>query len=233
MRKRVYIVLSALLLAVVGLATWEGLRKHEREPVYNGKPVSYWIERSGEYKVVASTDLLSARIIPEADSNAAPFLIKALERQDSSLRRAYFLTWRRLPYWAWKRLPTPIVARNIRESAAATLGRVGVGAEGAIPALIRAARGDESALVRAIAINSLARIGNEEKVVRLALIEGLHDKDAFVQYAAVEALAWGHSAALDPPTTLLWLPGTRITTLGLVPPTPSCESLPLPPPKPE
>jgi hypothetical protein len=51
MRKRVQIALAVLLIAVVGVIGWREQR--EREPVYRGKPVSYWINRSGEaYELV-------------------------------------------------------------------------------------------------------------------------------------------------------------------------------------
>ncbi len=43
MRKRVQIALAVLLVAIVGVAAWEVLG--DREPVYQGKSLSVWLER--------------------------------------------------------------------------------------------------------------------------------------------------------------------------------------------
>lgn len=46
MRKPVYIALAVLLVAVLAVVIWEGLR--EREPVYQGKPLSTWVQQGTE-----------------------------------------------------------------------------------------------------------------------------------------------------------------------------------------
>lgn len=43
MRKQVQIAVAVLLAAIGGVATWEVLG--DREPVYQGKPLSVWLER--------------------------------------------------------------------------------------------------------------------------------------------------------------------------------------------
>ena len=45
MRKRVQIVLAVLLITVMGGIVWQVLR--EREPVYQGKRVSIWLDQYG------------------------------------------------------------------------------------------------------------------------------------------------------------------------------------------
>jgi hypothetical protein len=42
MRKRVHIVLAVLLVALAGVIAWLGLR--QREPVYQGKRLSVWLQ---------------------------------------------------------------------------------------------------------------------------------------------------------------------------------------------
>ena len=43
MRKGVQIALAVLLVATAGVIVWQGLR--EREPIYQGKPLSVWLQR--------------------------------------------------------------------------------------------------------------------------------------------------------------------------------------------
>ena len=57
------------LLGVIGMTVRGFLRA--REPVYKGKPISYWVNRSGR---------LSGGVNFINDSNAVPFLVKALKR---------------------------------------------------------------------------------------------------------------------------------------------------------
>ncbi len=42
-RKQVKTGLAVLLLAIVRLTAWEGLRTHEQEPIYCDKPLGYWM----------------------------------------------------------------------------------------------------------------------------------------------------------------------------------------------
>jgi hypothetical protein len=45
-KQRVHLVLGVLLVAALGWATWQALRQQRKtEPVYEGKPLSYWIYR--------------------------------------------------------------------------------------------------------------------------------------------------------------------------------------------
>ncbi|MGO8928675.1 MAG: hypothetical protein ACLQU3_17540, partial [Limisphaerales bacterium] len=43
MQKRVHIALAVLLVMLVGVIAWQVLRLREREPVYQGKPLSVWL----------------------------------------------------------------------------------------------------------------------------------------------------------------------------------------------
>ena len=43
MQRRAYVVLALVFVAVIGSALWLGIR--QREPVYQGKPLSYWVRQ--------------------------------------------------------------------------------------------------------------------------------------------------------------------------------------------
>jgi len=191
MRKWVYIALAVLLIILAGVSAWLGLR--EREPVYAGKPVSYWIARSGEYYVGSDFGRIGG--FPRADSNAIPYLLKALERQDGLFGQAYFRTWDSLPYRIQRVMPRPVNTEQMRFSTAMSLGNMGDVARPAIPALLRALREDKSEEVRGSSAWSLGRLGKEERTVISALTEALNDKAAFVRSQAAEALVLSGAAA--------------------------------------
>jgi HEAT repeat protein len=160
MRKRINIGLAALLLLMVGVIAWEGLR--EREPVYQGKRLSVWLEG------IASEDSISPETetaIRAMGADAVPALLKMVRVRDSTVRRALSqlsskLEWLRLhihpvqeiqgrAYCAFRVLgPTakpavPQLAKllddddpEIRCVAAACLGNLGPASQGAVPALV-------------------------------------------------------------------------------------------------
>jgi HEAT repeat protein len=84
-----------------------------------------------------------------------------------------------------------------RQYAVTELGRMGVEAEAAVPALLQSARHDEDPLVRAISIGSLRQIlsnSSDKSATRAAsfvLIEALADRDPMVRGAAAQSLTAG------------------------------------------
>jgi|ERR1051326_210896 hypothetical protein len=86
-RKRVVIVIfSFLAVVILGALLWP----HEREPEYDGVPLSAWLERSN----VRGDEF--ARAIKRMGTNALPFLVRAVEYQEPCWR-----TWLRhtTPKW--------------------------------------------------------------------------------------------------------------------------------------
>jgi hypothetical protein len=91
MRNRVHVVLSALFLAVVGLAMWQGLRRHEQGPVYQGKGLRTWAR---EYSLNLNTGIpesVKKREAAEAairgiGTNAIPALLRMLRERDSAMK---------------------------------------------------------------------------------------------------------------------------------------------------
>jgi len=171
----------AVLLVILGVLV--GVMLQSGEPVYRGKSISRWINDVG---VFASPP---APALPLLDSNAVPFLVEALDRQDGQLRRAYLRIWHKLPSRVQNRLPQPVPGWAIRANAAALLGTIGTNATPAIPALIRALKTDNVDLVRAFSAKSLAQIHKGDKLVMEALAEAAkNDTEASVRFEALNAL---------------------------------------------
>ncbi len=209
MRKRLQIALAVSLTVVGGVIAWQVLR--EREPVYNGKPASYWIHRSGE--AYEGSDFGRIGYFPKADSNAIPYLVRALHWRESRFSKAYFRIWFRSPAWIKNRSPTPVIAEQVRRSTAEALGGMGDTGKAAIPALCGALRNDESNDVRLWAALSLGKLGKGDEQATMALFEVLANKDSPIRRYAASALGEiGTSARIAVPVLIEYL---------------SCDDMPL------
>jgi hypothetical protein len=179
--KRRNLLILALLFAVVGGLMWVMLQSGE--PVYRGKPISWWINDVG---VFASPP---APALPLLDSNAVPFLVEALNRPDGRLHSVYLRIWNKLPSAVQNQLPEPVPGWAIRANAAALLGTIGTNATTAVPALIHALKTDGVDLVRQFSAKSLAQIARRDKVVMEALADAArNDTEASVRFEALNAL---------------------------------------------
>ena len=182
MRKCLYIVVAAMLVIAVGIAIWGWRRRPE--PIYAGRRVTYWIEMK---------PLWAAAAVPESmlnDSNAVPFLVKALQRRESWLDDAH--SWAYLKSPAWMReavhLEYPASALAMRLNAAEILGYMKGAARPAIPALARTLRTDGDPEVRRYAANALGRIGKGDGAGIAALTEALKDGSFQVRISAARNL---------------------------------------------
>ena len=131
MRKPSGIALVILLVAVLGTIAWQVLR--EREPSYNGKPLSYWIDpqRPSDPRAQHNTPEEFSAAVTAMGDKAVPFLVKRLHWKPSPIVQT-------LCRW----FPTfPPFARSAqggsdpRQSAAYALGLLGPLAREAVPEL--------------------------------------------------------------------------------------------------
>jgi HEAT repeat protein len=178
MKNRLYLVCGVLLVAAaVGLLWWSP--REPREPVYDGKPISYWLAPPvGNYIAIPTQGMA-------ADSNAIPYLVEALDRQATPFEKAYAVVWPTLSVSLRRRLRPPADPIYGREVAAITLGGMGALAEPVIPALVRTLN-DKVPTVRSAAARSLGQLGRGDKTVITALRAALSDNSEEVRlYAAV------------------------------------------------
>jgi HEAT repeat protein len=190
--KRWPVVCGALLVAAVGgLLLWSPWVP--REPIYDGHPISHWLTN---WKIVSSleyTDLPDHHSIRQAvgDSNAVPFLIKAL-RRDAWLGAAYYRKWLwpKLPSALQAHLPPPAADNPaIRLNALYVLSQMESLAQPAIPALIQTSKQDEQLPVRYRAMWALADIGKGDRNATAALTQAIKDNDWNISVVATKALS--------------------------------------------
>jgi hypothetical protein len=183
MSKRTRIFIAVMLVAVLGGVAWL-LQRGPQEPVYEGKPLGYWLRNPKYVPGKVGTNAVVFLTFPNMDSNAVPFLIQMTESEEGGLHRAYTKTWRNMPLWLRKFIPQPASAFEFRRNAVVALGDLRSDAKPAIPALVRLLKGDKNAPMRAEAAFTLDRIGEDDKLVSSALVEALKDNSPMVRNAA-------------------------------------------------
>jgi hypothetical protein len=120
MKTRLYLLGSVLpLAAVVGLLWWSPwVPRVPPEPVYDGKPISYWFTNR------ITSSLTMSPVPPKtllSDSNAVPFPIRELKR-DSWIGAAVYRkqVWPKLPSSIQKHLPAPADHPMVRQEGTTT-----------------------------------------------------------------------------------------------------------------
>ena len=186
MKKRPYLFLTVLLFAaVVALLWWSPWE--QRESVYDGKPLTYWLAR----------DLEPYPSAISRDSKAVPFLITALnEKKATRLSMFYEELWSKMPSLIQKHLRPPLNLVDLKKQrhfAVTVLGGMGPLAGPGIPGLVRTLN-DSYADVRTAAIVSLARLGQADQRVTTALGAALCDDNPEMRfYAALTLRRLGHT----------------------------------------
>jgi hypothetical protein len=193
MKNRLYVVLGVLLVAaVVGLLWWSPWEP--REPVYDGKPISYWAAWSTTNRYTVPARMLN-------DSNAVPFLLRAMKR-DSWFGAAIYRkqVWPNLPPSIRRHLLAPADNPQVRYNAVVWLQIIerlgtesGAGTERptskpAVPHLIRALKEDDNVSVRFQVAGALGDIGKGDSNVVPALTVALKDEDGRVRRKAASML---------------------------------------------
>jgi hypothetical protein len=185
MGRKSQILPVGLFVAILGGFAWLVLSQIRPEPAYKSKPMSYWINNLGRSGKMPGSAM---QILESQGSNSVPFLIKALERQQSPGDKAYQAIWLSSPSWIKSHLPQPVDVVAVRANAATTLRSMGEDSVPAIPALIRSLRSDGDKDVRACAAASFADIGRTNPIVTSALVTALNDKDPSVRTCAASSL---------------------------------------------
>jgi HEAT repeats len=175
-----YAVLS--LIGVVAVAVVLALVLRPCEPVYQGKPLSYWVDQLWT-QPERYTECNKA--IQAIGPKAVPFLINQARRQDSAYERLYRFTWPKLPAVLQRRIPQPApVSYDLHRKIGFVLGLIGAPA---LPQLVPALK-DHNDGVRLVAVEAMERIApKSDSAVRL-VAKLIGDSNSLTRVNAVLAL---------------------------------------------
>ena len=180
MRKRAYIALVLLLVTVAGVVAWQGLRL--REPVYQGKRLTDWLDAYKLYGLagvetwqVRAEQQKADEAVRHVGTNALPTLLRMLRANDSALKVKCVELARRQHLIRIKHTP----AEELNYRACAAFGVLGAKARSAVPALIEIANQNLSRASRWYSIQALvtdrpARRRVNPPAVRLGNQRGRH-----------------------------------------------------------
>ena len=187
MRVQARVFVSVLLLGGPGLAV-------QPEPVFEGKPMSYWVRALRETPAdtpKASPDFHKAPLaLRKIGEPAVPALAQMLSERNMEVRRRAIGTLLGMGPNAGAAVPAVVQALedrepSIRRMAAHTLGQIGSVAGEVVPALAKALR-DPDPPVRGAAATSLGNLRAQGALP--ALEEALKDPNKGVQKASLRAI---------------------------------------------
>jgi len=198
MRKRVRIALAVLFVAVVSGIVWQVLQP--REPVYQGKPLSFWL--------IYGKPQESEDAVRQAGTNAIPTLLRMLRAKDSALKvKLMDLTSRQ---HIIKIHFTQALVLNIE--AVHGFAALGAKAQSAVPAVIEILNQDGSSYH---SMYALSTIGPAAKEAIPALLKRLDDPTTEYEYAVFSTLR-GIGAKSDEvvPVLIRQLASTNVAKQG-------------------
>jgi HEAT repeat protein len=175
MSKRVRIVFSVLLVAVLAAVSYEVLRPSEQ--LYQGKSLRAWLEQSTASGPMAAADTNDVEAVRQFGAGTVPTLLEMTRAKDSPLKRA----WIRLVR-AQSVFPIHLHTDEEYHSMACfgfyALGPVG---KDAVPDLIKLLDGTNRQF-RGEAADCLGNIGPEAKAAVPSLIRFINDQDRIVRW---------------------------------------------------
>jgi hypothetical protein len=177
-RRRQDRILVAFAIVFAGLVLGSFFN---RGPKFQGKPAKFWAKELIRSPQPATAAKALFYLGPDV---SVPPLIQTLQAEGLP---AYRYLWPKLPAFLRTRLPNPLVVLNNRYRAAQVLGGFGIGAQPAIPYLVKALRSSNRELRSAAAV-ALGEIGPEARNA-VPLLEGMaKDADTHVKRDAEVAL---------------------------------------------
>jgi hypothetical protein len=190
-RKRGVILLAMLIVAVVGGAGWLALRP--REPVYEGKTLSEWLDGDVRSQSPSSWTISakhSKNAMIQMGTNAIPGLLLRLRAKDSPLMDKLVALAQKQHFYKFKqRLP----ARIRRAQGEAGFWNLGAEGKSAVPELIVMYEQKSLRECRESVANALGSIGPEAKAAVPAIVRGLSDMNEVDSNYAAEALGLIHA----------------------------------------
>jgi len=185
-RKRYKIALALWLAAIVGVIVWPAL--HLREPAFQGKRLSVWLEQQGTNHFSAARgselDKQGQAAIRQIGTNALPMLIEKLRARDTRFKQ-FMMTWAQKQKLVHFKFKTTNRRHLEAEAGYEALGPL---ASAQVPSLINVFSNDPSPEVRYITANVLGYIGPDARAAAPALFAATKETDNSVRNNALCAL---------------------------------------------
>lgn len=186
MRKIKKLIITVALV-LLGFASWT--ISHPPEPTYQGKRLSYWLERyhpySGFYGEPGPDQADDA--IREIGTNAIPVYLRILRETDSPLRIKFASQLQKVPFLNFKSTYTPVAIKHheVRQAFYVLKDRP----ESAIPPLIEIYNQNISSSSKSTAADILSTYGPKAKAAIPFLLQGTTNDYSDIRATSIHALS--------------------------------------------
>jgi hypothetical protein len=190
--KRTRILLLLLGLSLIAAGVFYFLLP--REPIYQGRPISEWIEEltgnKGGFSGAVASQALPKLLQAEPGPEVVPYLRATLHRGNGFMEKFYINLYPRLVPILGRRIPAPNPLRDteLRYRAAVILYYMGPRAQNSARDLVQALS-DSDVDVRRMAATALGTVSNGAEFVKTGLKTALGDPSSAVRRAALRAIA--------------------------------------------
>jgi hypothetical protein len=210
MHKRVHMALAVLLVAVGGVIGWQVLR--HREPVYQGKPLLFWIFQHANSSAPSNQDRAAREAaevaIRHIGTNGLPTLLAWAGRRDAPFKKKALT----LLSEEMRAKLQPFSASDSHAAASYGFGVLRSIAKPAVPGLIRLLN-DTDPDIRSGAAFCLCRIGPEAEEAVPALLQSLDDPETLNNaFAALRSISTNPDVVM--PVLIGYLSSTNMGQQG-------------------
>jgi hypothetical protein len=196
MGKKRRILLVFLLVAVIGAVIWK--RMQPREPIYMGKPLSYWLEAfnpgigSGKDAVRPRSDpptvARASEALHQIGSNGLSTLLRMMQRPNPSILERFVAQAQKQSI-----IEIPFQPANLNESAFFGLLMLGSEASNAVPQLIEIFEKNHASFPQTAAPAILGRIGPASEPAIPTLLRAISNTNRVVRCNVIFALGRIHA----------------------------------------
>jgi len=187
MRKRYAILFATIILAFVAGLAWR--LSLPREPTYQGRPLSYWLEGYSTADISETSQQSADTAMREIGTNAIPTPLRMLQEDDSHLKLKFFSVVEKQHFIKIHHLP----ASEINYRGMKGFQILGANAKGAVPALIKIYEAEDSRASGGFAAVSLGAIGPSAKEAIPVLLKRMSRTNILDRVLTMQVLGMIHS----------------------------------------
>jgi HEAT repeat protein len=194
MGKRVYIALALFTVALVGVIVWQA--GQQREPVYQGKPLSEWLKTYAKLRhggdhppALMKLEWKADEAVRQIGSNAIPTLLRLLKAKDSPLKLMLVGLAKRQHIIKIEFLP----ADRWNQAGFGGFEVLETNAQSAVPALIGIVNQNISHDSQSYTIETLGLLGPAAKAAVPTLLQCATNADRNIRFQAILALGKIHA----------------------------------------
>ena len=190
MKKKFRMTLAILLVALLGLVIWQIISPGEPEPVYQGRPLSFWLANAAEPVIdIENPKPTLHQAMRAMGTNSVPALLRMLRANDPAWKLKLIALGQKQNLIKIEHVP----ASELNYRAALGFEQLGTDASNTVPTLIKLYQQTSSEDSRRYIAQSLGAIGPSAKTAVSELVKDIYTTNAALFCLVIYALGEIHS----------------------------------------